>query len=166
MTRPVCRYEIPKPPARVPSATVAFTAGTALLAIALYVAIEFEHQVSKVNWSIVTGIMAFGTFMYVFYLWASDPTNTVRPWDMVLDPVTNRLSLWRTLITVTFIEATWVLAQWQIVGVPKDADKIIYLIGTVMVGLLAKVANGEWTDVKAGRDPTMAAPPMPDGVKP
>ena len=163
MTRAtLCRYEPPKAPGYPVGAGYVIVLGLVLLVAAIYVSLEFEPVMRRIKWSIVSGIMMVATFLYVIYRWSRDPNNTLRPWDMLLDPVTNKLSLWRFLFLTSFGEASWVLGQWQIVGVPKDADKIIYLIGTVIMGLLVKVMNGEWVDAKAGRDLTIApTPPAP-----
>jgi len=158
-----CRYEPRTPRYR---ATTMLAGGLVVLLAAIYLSVEFDAQVRRVNWAIVTGVCGGAFFFYMFYRGASDPKNTIEPWDMILDPVTRRISLWRVLILVAFALGVWTMGQWVITGdVPPDADKILYLYGTILGSLVAKVASGEWADVKANRQPVPAGsapPPAPD----
>lgn len=145
--------------------------GLAVLALSIFVSVKFEDQVQRVNWAIVTGVCGFTFMVYLFWRWASDPESTLEPLDMILDPVTRRVSLWRVLICVAFAIGVWTMGQWVITGdVPADADKILYLYVTILGSLVAKVASGEWADVKANRQPIPApdtpapGPAMPFGT--
>ena len=148
-----------RPPKRRTAALLAIV-GILVLAVAIYISVAFEAQLHRVNWATVTGVCMVSLMAYLFWHWARDPDNTVEPFDMILDPVTRRVSLWRVMIVIAFAIGIWTMAQWVITSkVPTDADKIIYLYGTILGSLIAKVASGEWADVKANRQPVPADPP-------
>jgi len=161
----VCRYE-PRTPRY--EATKLVVLGLVVLAGAIYLSLEFETQVRRVNWGIVTGVCGAAFMVHLFWRWASSSDN-IEPLDMILDPVTRRVSLWRVLIVVAFAMGVWTMGQWVITGaVPADADKILFLYGTILGSLVAKVASGEWADVRAGRQPAPAGcpPTVPDPTPP
>lgn len=156
----VCRYQ----PPRRHGAMTFLAAGLLVLAAAIYVSVAFEAQVRRVNWGIVTGVCGAAFLFYLFWRWANNSESNVEPLDMILDPVTRRLSLWRVLIVLAFAIGVWTMGQWVISGeVPADADKILWLYGTILTSLVAKVASGEWADAKANRQPVPVgyAPPPP-----
>lgn len=137
-----------------------------IVAVAVYVSVEFSVQVRRVNWSIVTGVCGGAFMIHMFYQLAVDPSNTVDPLDMILDPVTRRVSLWRMMIVIMFALGVWIIVQWVISGkVPDGAGQITALYGTMLGSIVAKVASGEWADVKANRNPVPAdAPSTGDGT--
>lgn len=145
--------------------------GLAVLAAAIFVAVRYEAQVARVNWSIVTGVCGAAFMVYLFWRWASDPESTLEPLDLILDPTTLRVSLWRVLIVIAFAIGVWTMGQWVITGnVPPDSGAILTLYGTILGSLVAKVASGEWAEVKANRQPIPApetpqpGPAMPFGT--
>ena len=163
-----CRYV---PRTQQQSATWLVVVGLLVLAGAIAISFEFEAQVRRVNWAIVTGVCGGAFMVYVFWRIASNPDNGFDPLDLMRDPVTQRASLWRVLIVVAFAIGIWTMGQWVITGsVPPGADKIIYLYSTILLSLVAKVASGEWADTKANRQPVPAgcdpALPAPQAPQP
>ena len=69
-----CRYS----PPRHRSTTLVLGA-LVVLAGAIFLAVEFEQQVRRVNWAIVTGVCGAAFLAYLFVRWANDSDSSVEP---------------------------------------------------------------------------------------
>lgn len=128
--------------------------------VAIWLSQEYGAWLTKVNWSMVTGLFGGIVFAMMFYRWAKEP-NTFDPLDMFLDPVTRRVSPWRVYIAITFAVGMWLIVTWSLGKVPERSEIIVALYGSILTGLVAKIASGEWADVKANRQPSIAQEPTP-----